>query len=126
MFQSKNLDSNMSSILGPELEIKGDVSVSGSLLIYGKVLGNIESKGSIRTAKGSYVKGNVIAKEASISGEIIGDLNIENKINLGKTSILKGDLKASILTIEEGATFEGVCNMHSKSQKLKKITSQPS
>ena len=126
MFQSKSLDTNMSSILGPELEINGDVKVGGNLLIYGKVLGDIESKGSVRTAKGSYVKGNVTAKEASISGEIIGNLNIDTKVNLGRTSILKGDLKASILTIEEGATFEGVCNMHAKTQKLKKITSQQS
>ena len=40
MFQSDKLDNKMSSILGPELEIKGDVKVAGSLLIYGKVLGN--------------------------------------------------------------------------------------
>ena len=42
MFQSDKPDNNMSSILGPELEIKGDVKVAGSLLIYGKVLGNIQ------------------------------------------------------------------------------------
>ena len=42
MFQSDKLDNNKtSSILGPELEIHGDVIVSGSLLIYGKIFGNI-------------------------------------------------------------------------------------
>ena len=123
MFQSNNTNNNMSSILGPELEINGNVKVDGNLLIYGKVFGDIESKGSVRTAKGSVVQGNVVAREASISGEVIGNLNIESKVNLGKKSILKGDLKASILTIEEGASFEGVCNMHKKGQKLKSIKS---
>ena len=123
MFQSNNANNNMSSILGPELEINGNVKVDGNLLIYGKVFGDIESKGSVRTAKGSVVQGNVVAREASISGEVIGNLNIESKVNLGKKSILKGDLKASILTIEEGASFEGVCNMHKKGQKLKSIKS---
>ena len=41
MFQSdktgNKMNSKTSSILGPELEILGDVKVSGSLLIYGKV-----------------------------------------------------------------------------------------
>jgi len=124
MFQSNNTDNNMSSILGPELEIKGDVKVEGSLLIYGKVFGNIISKGSIRTSKGSFVEGNFTAREASISGEVIGDLDIASKVNLGKSSILKGNLKASILTIEEGATFEGICNMQQKAQKLISIKSQ--
>ena len=123
MFQSNNANNNMSSILGPELEINGNVKVDGNLLIYGKVFGDIQSKGSVRTAKGSVVQGNIVAREASISGEVIGNLNIESKVNLGKKSILKGDLKASILTIEEGASFEGVCNMHKKGQKLKSIKS---
>jgi len=111
MFQSDKLDSKMSSILGPELEIKGDVKVAGSLLIYGKVLGNIESNGAVRTAKGSIVKGNIKAKDAAISGHVEGDLLVKSKVTLGDTSLLTGNLKASILTIEEGAKFEGVCNM---------------
>ncbi|MBT7377207.1 MAG: polymer-forming cytoskeletal protein [Candidatus Marinimicrobia bacterium] len=101
----------MSSILGPELEIKGDVKVAGSLLIYGKVFGNIESNGTVRTAKGSVVKGNIKAKDAAISGEVEGDLVVKSKVTLGDTSLLTGNLKSAILTIEEGATFEGVCNM---------------
>ena len=124
MFQSNNKNNIMSSILGPELEINGDVKVDGNLLRYGKVYGSIQSKGSVRTAKGSIVQGDIIAREASISGEVSGNLNIESKVNLGKSSVLKGDLKASILTIEEGASFEGVCNMHQKGQKLKSIKSQ--
>ncbi len=111
MFQSDKPDNKTSSILGPELEITGDVKVSGSLLIYGKVNGNIQSNGAVRTAKGSIVVGNIAAKEAAIGGKIDGDLNIKEKVTLGASSYLTGNLKASILTIEEGAKFEGACNM---------------
>ena len=65
MFQSEKPESKTSSILGPELEIHGDVKVSGSLLIYGKVFGSIQSNGAVRTANGSVVNGNISAKEAS-------------------------------------------------------------
>ena len=41
MFQLNKATNNISSILGSEVKIKGDVSVSGDLLIYGKVFGNI-------------------------------------------------------------------------------------
>ena len=101
----------MSSILGPELEINGDVKVTGSLLIYGKVNGNIESRATVRTAKGSLINGNIIARDASISGEVSGDVIVKSKVTLGETSLLNGNLKAAILTIEEGAKFEGICNM---------------
>jgi cytoskeletal protein CcmA (bactofilin family) len=119
MFQSEKPESKTSSILGPELEIHGDVKVSGSLLIYGKVFGNIQSSGAVRTANGSVVNGNISAKEAAIGGKVDGDLDIEKKVTLGDTSFLTGNLKAAILTIEEGAKFDGVCSMLKKSQPEK-------
>ena len=119
MFQSEKPESKTSSILGPELEIHGDVKVSGSLLIYGKVFGSIQSSGAVRTANGSVVNGNISAKEAAIGGKVDGDLDIEKKVTLGDTSFLTGNLKAEILTIEEGAKFDGVCSMIKKSQPEK-------
>jgi len=112
MFQSdNNKDNKMSSILGPEIEIKGDVKAKGSLLIYGKVLGNIISSGTVSTANGSYIKGNIESNEANLSGHIEGDVEVKKKLILGNKSHLSGNLKASILTIEEGAKFDGMCNM---------------
>ena len=110
MFQSNKIN-NISSILGPEVEIKGDVKVTGDLLIYGQVNGNIISKGSINSAKGSLIRGNISAKNATISGTVEGDLNVESKVILGTNSYLTGNLKASIITIEEGARFDGMCSM---------------
>ena len=114
MFQLNNVKSNISSILGPEVEIKGDVTVSGDLLIYGKVSGDILSKGEIVSAKGSTVVGNIYAYNASISGKIEGNLEVEAKAVLGASSHLTGNLKASIITIEEGARFDGMCSMIQK------------
>ena len=120
MFQSDKPDSKTSSILGPELEIHGDVKVSGSLLIYGKVFGNIQSSGSVRTANGSIVNGNISANDVTIGGKVEGDLDVKKRVTLGDTSLLRGNLKASILTIEEGAKFDGVCSMLKNSQPDKK------
>ena len=126
MFQSDKPDSKISSktssILGPELEIHGDVKVSGSLFIYGKIFGNIQSNGTVQTANGSVINGNISAKDVAIGGKVDGDLDVEKKVTLGDTSFLTGNLKASILTIEEGAKFEGVCNMATNGQPVKTET----
>jgi len=124
MFQldkaENKMNSKTSSILGPELEIHGDVKVSGSLLIYGKIFGNIHSNGAVRTASGSEVKGNITAKEVTIGGKVCGDVDVDKKVTLGDTSALTGNLKATTLTIEEGAKFEGVCNMANNGKPIKK------
>ena len=111
MFQTNKITNTVSSILGPKLTIDGDIHVDGDLLIYGEVNGNIECKGMVNSAKGSNVKGDIHAKSASVNGKVAGDLFVDNKVHLGKGSHLDGNLQASIITIEEGARFDGMCNM---------------
>ena len=119
MFQS-NKDNNINSILGPEIEVKGDLKIKGDILIYGTVLGNVECNGKVHTAKGSLINGNVNSKSAYINGKIKGDLIAQAKIVLAKFSQLEGNLVSSTLTIEEGARFDGVCNMQNESSLVNK------
>ena len=119
MFQSDK-NNNMSSILGPEIEVNGDLKIKGDILIYGTILGNVECKGKVHTAKGSLIKGNVNSNAAYINGKIEGDLVVQDKVVLAKFSQLKGNLVSSTLTIEEGARFDGICNMQNKSSSINK------
>ena len=119
MFQSDKKN-NMSSILGPEIEVNGDLKIKGDILIYGTVLGNVECKGKIHTSKGSLINGNVNSQSAYVNGKIKGDLVVEEKVILAKFSQLKGNLVSSTLTIEEGAQFDGLCNMQNKSSSINK------
>ena len=123
MFQSDKKNSaknNMSSILWPEIEVNGDLKITGDILIYGTVLGNVDCKGEVRTSKGSLIKGSVNAKSAYINGSIEGDLKVDSKVVLAKFSQLKGNLVGDILTIEEGAKFDGICRMESKAASVNK------
>ena len=115
-----NKNNNISSIIGPEMEIKGDVSVKGDLLVYGTIHGDVKSSGDIITAKHSGLHGSMESQNASISGKIKGNLTIKSKITLKKNAHLEGDLKAAIITLEEGAKFDGMCNM--VNQKLNNAT----
>jgi len=120
----KNINNNISSIIGPEMEINGDVSVKGDLLIYGTIHGNVKSDADIISAKKSIVNGNVESKNAAISGIVNGSLMVKSKVTLKKDAHLKGDLKAAIITLEEGAKFDGMCSMAKK--EYDNSTSHPS
>ena len=124
MFQSDKKSTALGSILDPNIEINGNIDVTANLVIHGKVNGNVTSTQTLNTAKGSKIKGNIIAKNAMISGEVHGDLEVSEKIVLGQTAHLVGNLKASILIIEEGAKFDGMSNMlkaKTIDSKVKKI-----
>ena len=104
----------MSSIIGSDLEVKGDINIKGDLLIYGTVDGNINCEGMVTTAKESQVNGNINTIYADISGTVSGNLEAKEKVSLSSTAKLEGDLLATILVIEEGASFNGLCKMNSK------------
>mgnify|MGYP001214298248 FL=1 len=116
-----NSDSKINSIIGPEVEVDGDVRVVGSILIYGKINGGVKATGSVRTARSSYIKGNIESKDANISGKIDGDLKVENKTILEKNCDLKGNLTTGIVVIEEGANFDGICNMINEREAKQEI-----
>ena len=124
MFQSKNSSGMLTSIISKDVEINGDINISGDILIYGKISGNIQSTGIINTAQGSSVDGDIKAKKIFISGSINGNLDIMNKAIIESTGQLNGNIKAAIITIEEGAHFDGMCNMLKSSNEstVKKIT----
>tara|TARA_B100001142_G_scaffold281613_1_gene293446 strand:+ start:30 stop:416 length:387 start_codon:yes stop_codon:yes gene_type:complete len=111
MFQSDKKQNSLGTILAPEIDITGDINVSGNIIVYGKVSGNIISSGTVNTAKGSIINGNIKAEATFISGEVNGDLDIEKKVVLGSSCQLNGNLQAAIITIEEGASFDGMCSM---------------
>lgn len=122
MFQSDNKQNSLGTILAPEIDIKGDINVSGNIMVYGKVYGNITASGTINTAKGSLIEGCINSEAAFISGKIKGDVNVDKKIVLGPSCELNGNIKAAIITIEEGAKFDGMCSMlHTNTAQVKKI-----
>ena len=112
MFQSnKAQNSALGTILAPEIDITGDINVSGNIIIFGKVTGDIVSTGIVNTAKGSRVEGSIKAKSINISGKVNGNIEVEKKVVLGTTCTLNGNTEAAIITIEEGAKFDGLCSM---------------
>ena len=91
MFQQ---NSKMSSIIGPNFEINGDINIDGDIIVYGKVRGNVICSGLITLSKEATIVGNIKTYNADISGTIDGDLEAKEKISLSSSSILKGDISA--------------------------------
>ena len=90
-------------MIGPDANVNGPIKLDQSIIIYGKVFGDISTRGSIRVARDGLVNGNIKCSNVVIGGTIIGDIQSEGSVTLKKTSKLKGDI-----------------SMREKEQKLKK------
>ncbi len=111
-------ESKIDTIIGAASEVDGDVKVKSSVLVAGKVRGDVISDDFVRVTESAVISGNMEAKTAIINGKVEGNVLCETKVQLGKTSELLGDLKAARLIIEEGAIFRGNCEMPTSNEPV--------
>ena len=102
---------NIHTMIGPDATIKGPINLEQGIIIYGCVYGDVFTRGSIRIAKDGIVEGNVSGSNITLGGTIIGHVKSEGSVTLKKTSKLKGDISYRKLHIEDGAQFEGQCDL---------------
>jgi len=103
----------LSSLVGANVEIRGDIVFSGGLRVDGRVEGNVlgsegedENALLVLSEKGS-IKGNVRVYDAVINGTIHGDLAVEHFVELQAGSRVTGSITYRQLQMDCGATVEG-------------------
>ena len=50
---------NVHTMIGPDANVNGPIKLDQSIIIYGKVFGDISTRGSIRVARDGLVNGNI-------------------------------------------------------------------
>ena len=116
MFRSKNGSANtqpdsLNTILGKGSVINGTVKIESSVRLDGRLIGELHSTGAVTIGSDGNVDGNIFARSAVIGGKVKGSIETTDHIVLEDRSVVIGDLKTSKLTIDEGAMFEGNCDM---------------
>jgi cytoskeletal protein CcmA (bactofilin family) len=116
--------SNSSNIIGKGTILEGNLNTAGNLRVEGKISGSIQTKAKVVLGETAMVEGNIIAQTAEISGEVHGTIKVSGLLTLKPTAVINGDITTSKLVFEEGAKFNGKCNM-GNSFKETKATQPP-
>lgn len=101
------METNVDTIIGANVTLKGNLYNKGSIQINGNVEGEIKSDDNIIIGEGARIKGPVVASRIEISGEIKGLVEATEKLEINSTGIVIGDINAKSLIIKEGASFVG-------------------
>ncbi|HTS67424.1 MAG TPA: polymer-forming cytoskeletal protein [Terriglobia bacterium] len=96
------------TLLGRSLMVKGDVSGSEDLVIYGQFEGTINVQGhSVTVGPEGKVKAEIQAARVVIHGCVHGNISVQERVEIHKTGQVVGDLVAPGISIEDGAYFKG-------------------
>jgi cytoskeletal protein CcmA (bactofilin family) len=96
------------SCLGSSLQIKGTITGSEDLQIDGKVEGPISLSGQKLTVGNSgRLNSEVSAREVVVYGNLSGNVVVQDRVEIKKDASVTGDIRASRISIEDGAYFKG-------------------
>lgn len=95
------------TVIGVEVQVKGNLHNKGSILINGHVEGEIKSDENVTVGETATVSGPVVAKSVLISGKVTGTIEAHEKMEIDPTGVVNGDIKTKILIVREGAVFNG-------------------
>lgn len=103
------------AVIGPSIQVKGELTGSEDLLIEGRVEGKIGlAQNALTVGTKGRVTASVHARAIHVEGEVEGDLTAEELILLRKSARVRGDLTAPRVVIEDGARFKGAIDMEAK------------
>ncbi|WP_394133100.1 polymer-forming cytoskeletal protein [Shewanella maritima] len=105
MFQAKQ-SNNPLSFIAQSCQVKGNLTFSGDILIAGTIEGNLSTSGNVVIEAGGVVKGNIEAKDVTISGNMHGEAHC-HKLSIADKGCFEGDIFSEKLEIVESGQFIG-------------------
>lgn len=105
-----------SSVLGPTLKFKGELTANEDLLIQGQIEGTINHTSNLTIGQEGKLKANVKAEFISVEGEVDGDLSGSKAVVVKESADVKGNIYSPTVTLREGSTFNGSIDMTGKQQ----------
>ena len=101
----------LSTIIGSDANLDGDLTLKNSARIDGKITGTITSSGTVTVGPKGVIEGDIIAENIMLGGKVVGQLTAKGQIIIEGAAVLTGNLKTVSLIIQEGAKFNGNSDM---------------
>lgn len=101
-----------------------DASMQGSLVfkepvnlrISGRFEGTLNTKGSLMVGEHAVVNADIIGDSIVVAGKVNGNVQALKELKLISPGCVVGDIVTPLLSVAEGALFEGNCKMLSKAR----------
>lgn len=99
------------TIIGADTRFNGEMTFTTAARILGTFEGKIAAKGELQIAENATCKATVEAGKVVVEGTVEGNVTAHERIELLAKAKVNGDLKATRLTVADGATLVGHCTI---------------
>jgi cytoskeletal protein CcmA (bactofilin family) len=99
------------TLIAANTTFEGKIKTEGSIRIDGKFIGEVTAIANAAIGLSGNIDGNLSARSITVAGRITGTVTASEKLVLESKSIMQGDIRAVRLVVDEGAMFDGKCDM---------------
>jgi cytoskeletal protein CcmA (bactofilin family) len=103
--------STLNGFLDKGSRLKGELHFEETFRVDGRFEGKIPSGGELILGDSAEVEAEVHVARVSINGVFRGTIDASERVEIHPRARVSGEIRTPILSIEEGAFFEGSCRM---------------
>ena len=125
-FDTAGVRTRKTSVIGPTLKFKGELSANEDLIIEGEIEGTIAHQDkNLTVGTEGRVKADIAAKTVEIFGKVEGDIRGEDVVKLAKSAEVSGNIQCGRIVMEDGAHFCGSIEMIRTNKASRNPTTLP-
>lgn len=100
-----------STVIGAGITIEGEVTSDEEVLVQGTVRGKLLTKDAVTVEQGGVVEADIAGGPVAVAGAVTGNITSSDRVDLQSGAKVIGNVKASRITIADGAQFKGNVDM---------------
>lgn len=100
-----------STVIGAGITIEGEVTTDEDVVVAGTLRGKLTAKEGVTIEHGATVEADVTGGSLVVAGSLTGNVTAAERVDLQQGSRVVGNVKASRVTIADGAQFKGNVDM---------------
>jgi cytoskeletal protein CcmA (bactofilin family) len=109
--RANSLDSQpITTLIGQEITIEGNVSGENTVKVDGKIYGNLNIKNGIVLGDKAMIVGMIETQNFVVFGQVQGNIKCK-EITIKKSGIVHGDITTQTIDIELGGKINGLVTM---------------
>jgi cytoskeletal protein CcmA (bactofilin family) len=109
--QKRRRELPISTLIGADTRVHGDIEFTGGCLIDGYVKGNVVAGGdedaTLSISERGCVEGTVIVPNVVLSGTVKGDVDASRRVELAAKARVVGNLRYAVIEMAIGAEVDG-------------------
>jgi cytoskeletal protein CcmA (bactofilin family) len=99
------------TVIGAGITIEGEITTDEEVIVHGTVRGKLQAKEGVTVETGGVVEADITGGPLSVAGTVTGNIVSSDRVDLQAGARVVGNVKASRITIADGAQFKGNVDM---------------